>query len=141
RVHHRSALELVGDQRALELVARVDEERLAPALPRVAANGVHPAAQPLGAADRIARPGGERPWSRRREQRAVDVVDSDDDEAARRPAHAPAARAAARASRRQPRGAGWGKTRAGGSCAELSPIGRAIAAVEDRRKAKIMTAR
>ena len=80
-VHHRSALELVRDQGALELVARVDEQRLASALPRIAADGVHPAAQPFGASDGVARPGSERARRGRREQRAVHVVDPHDDEA------------------------------------------------------------
>jgi len=65
----------------MKLVARVDEQRLAAALARVPADGLQPAAQPVGAAQGIGRPGGERARTRRGEKSAVHVVDPDDDKA------------------------------------------------------------
>ena len=80
RVDHRPPLELVRQQRSLELVAAVDEQRLAGATSRVLADRAHPARQPIRSADRFVRVRSEEARSGRRKQSAVHVVDADDDQ-------------------------------------------------------------
>src|SRR5207237_522600 len=73
---HRAALELVGDERSLELVSAVDHDGFAAVPSRLRADGSYPSGEPVHPSHRLYGEAGERLVGGRLQECAMDVVDA-----------------------------------------------------------------